>query len=615
MRSRLFFLIKYILFWLLFSVAAKGLFLLWQYPESSALHSPEVFLVFWKGLRIDLSLAGYVALLSCVLLAVGTWVPGRWVNRIFAGLTGVLLAFFGLVVVGDLEVFANWGYHVDATPLLYLSTPGEMLSSLTAGRLLLLVVVWILLVGGFYLFYRWWVARSLRVEMPAGKASGKRRCWQPLVWLLLGGSMMIPIRGGFNVAPMNVSFVFFSTRSLFANQAAINPVWNFLYEATHLYRLEGDFDTMPRTEALAKIRRVNQGSGTFVQVVDTTRRPNVVVLLLETFTMNGWEAMPNVRKAAREGVLFSRVYATGNRSDRGLLGTISGFPAHPLVSLLGYPAKTYELPRFSVDFREQGYHTAFHYAGDLNFGGFRSYVTMSFQEQVTEADFSGEAIKNRFKWGVHDQYMLERLYDDLRKAPSPHLTMAFTMSSHEPFEVPGEVTVPGTDSGSRLRNSIAYTDRCLGDFFGKCKESGIWDNTLFVLVADHGTRHIGNITPSLPEAFHIPLIFTGGAMQVRDSVVETIGSQTDLATTLLAQLGMDTSRYRFGKNLLDPGITPFAFYAYSGAAGVVLPEGAYVLDLKSGRVLQESSNPLGEEIANAYLQEVDHIFKDSKKPS
>lgn len=133
---------------------------------------------------------------------------------------------------------------------------------------------------------------------------------------------------------------------------------------------------------------------------------------------------------------------------------------------------------------------------------------MSFQGTVTEDDFSGEAIENRFKWGVHDGYMLDRLYEDLRIAQVPFMYMAFTMSSHEPFIVPMETKIPGDDSGSKLKNAIAYTDQCLGEFFEKCKKSGLWDNTLFVLVADHGTRHVGNLQPHLPEAYRIPMIFT-----------------------------------------------------------------------------------------------------------
>ena len=187
--------------------------------------------------------------------------------------------------------------------------------------------------------------------------------------------------------------------------------------------------------------------------------------------------------------------------------------------------------------------------------------------------------------------------------------MAFTMSSHEPFVVPMETKFPGEDNGSKLKNAIAFTDQCLGEFFEKCKKSGIWDNTLFVLIADHGTRHIGPLQPYVPEAYEIPMVFTGGAMAVRDSVVTTIGSQTDMVATLYGQLGMDASAFKYSKNLLDPSAVPFAYYAYSNAVAVVNEEGAYIYELGTKRNLGNNHHPAVEELTKAYLQIVDYDFK------
>ena len=396
---------------------------------------------------------------------------------------------------------------------------------------------------------------------------------------------------------------------MYANQAAINPVWNFLYEVMHINKIKGNYAFMPEEKAQQLVDSVYMETGDYPRVLKTDR-PNVVVLLLETFTLNAWDAMPNLQAVAKEGIFFSNIYATGNRSDRGILGVISGFPAYPNVSMLKYPNKTYEQPRFPLYFEAEGYSTRFYYAGDLNFGGFRSYVTMSFQSVVTEDDFSGEAIENRFKWGVHDGYMLDRLYEDLRIAQVPFMYMAFTMSSHEPFIVPMETKIPGDDNGSKLKNAIAYTDQCLGEFFEKCKKSGLWDNTLFVLVADHGTRHVGNLQPHLPEAYRIPMIFTGGALSVRDSVVNTLGSQTDMVATLFAQLGMDASAFHYSKNLLNPAAVPFAFYAFTNAAAVVTANGAYIYDLKTKKPIGPNTKPRDGELLKAYLQVVDRDFKE-----
>ena len=600
MKNRLLFLLKYYIFWIVFSIVAKGLFLVYQYSETSSLEIADYWMIFWKGLRMDLSFGGYIMMLSGIILALGVFLPSAWVKRIFSGLTFLLLLICSLVVVGDLELFKNWGYHMDATPLLYLKTPGDALASTPTWLILLLIALCVVLVCVFYIFYQRKISPELKIS------DGKM--WHAVVYLLLGGAMVIPVRGGFNVAPMNVSFVFFNNKNMYANQAAINPVWNFLYEVMHVDKLKGDFHYMTDERAEYLVDSLYRQEGVYPKLLKV-ERPNVVVLLLETFTLNAWNDMPNLQRLAKEGVFFSNIYATGNRSDRGMLGVISAFPAHPKVSMLKYPNKTYNHPRFPVDFEAAGYSTQFYYTGDINFGGFRSYVTMSFQQMVTENDFSGEAIEQRFKWGVHDGYMFERLHDDLLQAKQPFMYMAFTLSSHEPFTVPMETKIPGEDSGSKLRNAIAYTDQCLGDFFERVKASGLWDNTLFVLIADHGTRHIGQLQPHVPEAYRIPMVFTGGVLNVRDTVVDKIGSQTDMVATLYAQLGMDASAFRYSKNLLDASSIPFAFYAFGNAAAIINEEGACIYDLRTKKNIGSNQNPNTLELVKAYLQVLNQDFK------
>jgi phosphoglycerol transferase MdoB-like AlkP superfamily enzyme len=607
-KKKLLFWVKCYLFWVAFAWVSRAAFACYQWEETLGLGGVDVARIFWKGARVDLSFGAYVMMLTSLVLAVGVvFFSPRATRAALNGLTALLLFAAGGVVAGDLEVFRNWGYHVDATLLLYLKTPGVIVASSTAPRVAGLLAIWLALAGGGY-----WLYRSL-VALPRSSPEEKRSPrWHALPFLLLVGALVLPARGGLNVAPMNASFVYFHPSSMYANQAALNPAWNFLYEVLHVGELKDNYHFMPPGEANELVDSLYREDGEYPRVLATSR-PNVVVLLLETFTSNAWDVMPNVQAVAREGILFSNIYATGNRSDRGLTGLISGFPSYPPASLLKYPARMHACPRFPLEMEREGYNTAFYYAGDLNFAGFRSYITMTFQRSVTEDDFSGEAVRNAFKWGVHDEYMLERLHEDLCRAPAPFLRVAFTMSSHEPFEVPGEPIIVGDTRELKLMNAIAYADRCLGDFFRRCKESGAWDNALFVLVADHGTRHVGNLAPHAPSAYKIPVIFTGGAMTRRDTVVTTLGSQTDVAATLLAQLDMDYSRYRYSKNLLNPRALPFAYYAYSSVAALVDARGACILDLKRREGIGDNKDPRSRATLEAYLQVLEEEFKEEFK--
>src|SRR5690606_4864142 len=136
-------------------------------------------------------------------------------------------------------------------------------------------------------------------------------------------------------------------------------------------------------------------------------------------------------------------------------------------------------------------------------------------------------------WGVHDEYVFDRLLTDLRNEKQPFFSTMFTLSSHEPYDVPVNF-IPGNKNEVKFCNSIKYTDSCLAVFLNKAKEESWWDNTLVVIVADHGHVFPGiNDWPvRVPEEFHIPMLWTGGALKQK-GVVKKIASQTDIAATLL----------------------------------------------------------------------------------
>ncbi len=606
MKARLFFLLRYYLFWIVLAIVAKVIFLLYQWSDTVQLEAVDFWHILAGGIRLDLSLGGYIMMLSSVILVFSSIVKEEVIRPLFSGLTCLLLIFFWGVVVIDLELFKNWGFHMDTTPLMYLKTPKEALASTPLWLNLLLLLLWGILVVLSYRVFRRFVIRGLHY---------RRICFACIpVFLLIGGAMLLPVRGGINLAPLNSSAVFYHNNNMYANQAAVNAVWNFVYELMHIKNLEEKYNYLPETEVTQIVDSLMH-TGTEYPRLLKTERPNIVFLLLESFTANAIEVLggepgvtPNLNQLAKEGVLFSQIYATGARSDRGMVAAISAVPSHPAVAMIKYPNKIMERPRFPKDLEKIGYTTRYYYAGDIDFGCFRSLVTMSFQSMVTEDDFSGEAVANRFKWGIHDQYMFERLYEDVAKAPQPFMYMAFNMSSHEPFEVPGEVQIPGDDIEHKFLNAIHYSDACLGEFIRKCKESGIWDQTLFILMADHGTRHVRHVDPSSPAAYHIPLILSGGALNVQDTIVETIGSQTDMIATVLAQLGLDPSAYKYSRNLLADQVVPFAFYSYANGAGVVTQEGTTYFNLQSQSFVGEDSIANNRRLLKAYLQSIQEDF-------
>ncbi|RZK46736.1 MAG: LTA synthase family protein [Hymenobacter sp.] len=215
----------------------------------------------------------------------------------------------------------------------------------------------------------------------------------------------------------------------------------------------------------------------------------------------------------------------------------------------------------------------------------KSYLrTAGYERLVERADFA--AADQNSKWGAHDHVLFDRLLADIPRQRQPFFLTAFTLSSHEPFEIPTAPQFAGTDETALFRNSVQYTDWALGRFLRAARRQPWWQHTLVVVCADHGHTLPGYSGNDAPDKFHIPLVLAGGALrpQARGRVVPTLGSQTDVASTLLRQLGLPSELYRWGRDLLGAIRVPFAYYCYTDGFGVLGPHGLVIVDNVSGWV-------------------------------
>lgn len=319
---------------------------------------------------------------------------------------------------------------------------------------------------------------------------------------------------------------------------------------------------------------------------------------LESFTANAIgtlggdeEATPNLNRISEEGVLFTNMYANSFRTDRGLVAILNGYLAQPTTSIMKYPAKSQTLPSISRTLTNEGYVADMLYGGDINFTNMQSYFFSAGYSKIT-ADRDFPLSSRLSKWGANDDITFAYLYDELtkREKGGRWLSTFLTLSSHEPFEVPYR----------RLEhpflNSVAFTDSCIGHFIDKLKQTPVWDDLLIIMVADHGFRYPESLTEYEPLRYHIPMIWTGGAVK-QPVKVTTIGNQTDLAATLLNQMGLPHQEFMFSKDLLDPRYPAHAFYTYNNGFGFIDSTGVSAYD-------NESNKPLLEQPADSNQQRI-----------
>ncbi|WP_324678793.1 LTA synthase family protein [Hymenobacter sp. GOD-10R] len=519
-----------------------------------------------------------------LLFAVGSLAGPRFpTDRLIRLYTALALLLVTLLTVTDLELYSAWGFRLDATPLQYLASPTEMAASAGSAPLLLLVVAFLgLLLLGWGLYQKI-VGRFS--DLPPTFGRGRAALVGLLEMLLL----VVPLRGGVQQIPVNQSDVYFSSQP-YANHAAINVPWNV---ANSLFLQNGGpnpYHFMADSMAKRTVRQLYTAAASAPDTA-TTRlirqpRPNVLFIILESFTAKlvgsvGGETgvTPNLDSLARTGVLFTNFYASGDRSQKGLVSLLSGYPNQPTTSIIKYPRKTEHLPHLCQSLKAVGYSSHYYYGGELAFANMKSYLITAGYEKFTERTDFTPAQQNS-KWGAHDHILFDRILKELPSQRQPFFVTAFTLSSHEPFDIPIPAKFPGTDEAAHFRNSVYYTDWALGRFLHEARTQPWWDNTLIVLVADHGHPLPNNDSNENPSKFHIPLIVAGGALrpEARGRVVTTYGAQTDLAATLLAQLQLPAQDYVWSHNLLQPVTKPFAFYCFNNGFGMVTPTGAVTFD-------------------------------------
>ena len=294
---------------------------------------------------------------------------------------------------------------------------------------------------------------------------------------------------------------------------------------------------------------------------------------------------PTLDSLARTGLLFSNIYAAGDRSQKGLVALLSGYPNQPTTSIIKFPRKTAQLPHLCRTLAGAGYRSHYYHGGELAFANMKSYLRTAGYEHFTErSDFA--AADQNSKWGAHDGVLFRRLLRDLPQQPRPFFVTAFTLSSHEPFEVPMKPVFPGTTETDLFRNSVHYTDRVLGQFLQAARQQPWYAHTLVVVVADHGHHNPGNSPNQSPAKFHIPLLLAGGALrpEARGRLVTVIGSQTDVAATLLGQLRLSAAPFVWSRDLLAPRARSLAYYCYTDGFSAVSPAGAVTFDNVSRQV-------------------------------
>jgi phosphoglycerol transferase MdoB-like AlkP superfamily enzyme len=367
-------------------------------------------------------------------------------------------------------------------------------------------------------------------------------------------------------------------KSFSARDAANDLAGNGLYEffaANYRNELsyERHYATLPRRDAMQMVRAqlgVQAGDGVERRIVPPRpeRRLSVVLISVESLGAeflggygNPKGLTPNLDRLAGESLWFTNLYATGNRTVRGLEALSLALPPTPGQSIVRRPRNDTLFSLGSV-FEDKGYAVLFAYGGYGYFDNMNAFFEANDYRSVDRRAIPSARVKHETVWGVADEHLFDQVLEEIdaerRRSARPFFVHVMTTSNHRPFTYPeGRIDLA---SGSGRDGAVKYSDWAIGDFLDKARRRAWFDDTLFVLTADHGANARGTLRIPV-DKYRIPLMVYA-PKHLAPARVERLMSQIDIAPTLLGLLDFDYYSKFFGRDVLHaPAGSERAFVA------------------------------------------------------
>ncbi len=552
-------LVAFFLLGVVFLTLARLLLVIWTWDRVNAVGG--FWVVFGYGVRMDVLVLCYLLFIPAVLALcmplrgpVGT----AWRHLLVAVLTllATMLVFMELATPSYIN---EYGVRPSRFFIEYLVYPREVFSTLWASYKLPIFTA--VLVVAVTIIFVWREGHRLAREAVSW------RWWQralalPLVALLI----FVGARSSFEHRAANASLTAFSSDPL-VNDLTLSSTFTVISAASAM-RDDKDassyYGNMPAKEIIKRVRadmNVPEKDFNDAQVptmhwqraTHRTQRPaNLVIVLEESMgaqfigALGGLPLSPELDKLSHEGWWFTQLYATGTRSVRGLEAVVAGYPPTPALSVLKLGKSQDGFYTVARTLAHAGYSTTFIYGGEGyfdNMAGF--FLRNGFEHVIDERDYPSPMFRG--SWGVSDEDLFNRANNEfMARGDKPFFALVFTSSFHAPFDFPDGKIALYEQPKNTDHNAVKYADYALGKFFEKAKQEPYWNNTIFLVVADHDARVYGaSLVPI--EHFHIPALILGKSIAPHRYAKPA--SQIDLAPTLLSLIGVDAETPMIGHDL------------------------------------------------------------------
>ena len=592
---------KQYIFWMLFLMSHRVIFLLFNYRKLSEYSFWEVLQSFFYGYKLDQSIASYGLMIPLFLVVFSSVFKTTFLHKLNKYYTYIFVTVLSILIVSELNLYSEWNQKLSYKAISYLSRPGEVFHTASWSMLFFGFGFAFLFSYGFFKLYDRYVHIEQKVEKP--------NYWISVLYLGIVGMLLgAGARGGFQPIPISQSQSFYSEHS-FLNTAAVNSVWNLAHsiEKNAKYGTSNPFMFHDLKQAQKRVKDLQTIEKDSTVKIFNTEKPNVVIIMLESWaggmiqSLGGLAGItPKFEELIDQGLFFDNFYATATLSHQGIVAIYGGWPTTPHVDIINQIEKVNQLPKLTKSFENKGYGTSFLFGGQLIYGNIKGYVINAGFDKITEGENFEESYAQG-RLGVHDEGLYQKLLEQQSSYKEPFLSGAFTASTHSPFDHPKMANpIEGGGDYSDFINSVHYADSCLFDYLEKAKKEAWYDNTVFLLVADHS-----HPTPFLrksaysPDFRKIPFLILGAPLKKKYRGVKNhrLMTQPDIAATLLGQLDMPYKQFEWSNNIFNPFVPEYVYYGFDDGLGWLTPDNYFIYqswdkDLPNkGYIEKEFSSP------------------------
>ncbi|MCR2030184.1 LTA synthase family protein [Alistipes timonensis] len=509
--------------------------------------------------RIAMYVLGYWAGSFALRLFLPEGFRNHWTTVWFALF---VVLYVGAIVFNGISEFFFWnefGVRYNFIAVDYLVYTNEVVGNIMESYPVVPMTLGIIVVT---LLITWYLFRHDLVR------TEKLKGWQ---WkAVVGPGYIVALLAAVGLLNFNTRFQ--DSGNVYVNELQANGLYKF-YDAFVKNSLDYEqfYITRPDADAEAFVHEVYGSTGDNLRTVQSGEGPeirrNIVLITIESMSASYMERFGNTESITpvldslyRLGMAFDRVYATGNRTVRGLEAVTLSLPPCPGQSIIKRPNNA-GMHSTGALLREKGYNVTYFYGGNSYFDNMETFFSGNGYDIVDQKSYSPEEITFANIWGVCDEDAYRKVIRTLNEQSGegkPFFAHVMTVSNHRPFTYPaGKIRIPN-DSKTRA-GGVLYTDYALGQFLAEASKQPWFDNTIFLITADHCASSAGRTEIPLHK-YHIPaLIFAPGFVAPHE--IGGIVSQIDLMPTLLSLLNMDYDSHFYGRSIFDPGYINRAFIA------------------------------------------------------